>query len=85
MFNDEKMRRYLMKTMKEVEERRRNMPRPSKPEDVGPDFKDVVDYATGKDGIDLRKIEELEGRYEKVHENRGCDVLSGPCACGAWH
>ena len=30
----------------------------------GPDFADVVEYSLTEDGvIDLRKLEELEGRY----------------------
>ena len=55
-------------------------------ETVGPEFNDVVAYATNDDGyVDLAKMQELEGRYSHIHGNRGCDVLKGPCACGAWH
>ena len=53
---------------------------------IGPYFNDVVAYSTTPDGsIDLLKMQELEGRYSHVHGNRFCDVLEGPCACGAWH
>ena len=57
-----------------------------KPE-VGPDFEDVLQYATTREGyIDISKMEELEGRYAHLPgRNRRCDVLEGPCACGAWH
>lgn len=53
---------------------------------VGLTFGNVVAASMTKGGaIDLRKMEKLEGCYEHVHGNRGCDVMSGPCACGAWH
>lgn len=56
----------------------------SKPE-VGDRFEDVMTHATTKEGaIDLRKIDELEGRFG-TNGGRGCDVRSGPCSCGAWH
>ncbi len=51
---------------------------------VGPKFKDVLAHAITKEGIDLRKIDELEGRFGE-NGGRGCDVTSGPCSCGAWH
>jgi hypothetical protein len=49
---------------------------------VGNSFEAVVSHATDlKSGaIDLRKIDELEGRF-----GGRCDVRSGPCACGGWH
>jgi len=58
-----------------------------KPEEVGSDFRQVVNYATDKDGVvDLAKIDSFEGRYSHLPgRNRRCDVLHGPCACGAWH
>lgn len=36
--------------------------------------------------IDL-SLMEAHGRYVPLGTNGGtrCDVLSGPCACGAWH
>lgn len=53
--------------------------------DIGSDFASVIRYATTPEGtIDLRKIEELEGRYG-YNGGRGCDVMKGPCSCGAWH
>lgn len=52
--------------------------------DIGSDFGSVVRYATTRDGIDSRKMQELEGRYG-YNGGRGCDVLHGPCSCGAWH
>ena len=54
--------------------------------EVGPNFSDVVAYATIHDGlaIDLSKMEELEGRFG-YNGGKGCDVRSGPCSCDAWH
>ncbi len=53
---------------------------------VGPRFEDVVRYATNTitGAIDLAKMEKLDGRYG-YNGGNGCDVLSGPCSCGAWH
>lgn len=52
---------------------------------VGPDFKDAIAHAmTRDDAIDLSRLDELEGRYG-YNGGRGCDVLEGPCSCGAWH
>jgi len=52
---------------------------------VGEDFDDVVRYATTPEGtVDLSKMQELEGRFG-YNGGQGCDVLSGPCSCGAWH
>lgn len=56
---------------------------------VGDRFEDVVAYATRIDPrhglvVDLRRIDELEGRFG-YNGGRGCDVISGPCSCGAWH
>lgn len=52
---------------------------------VGPDFEDVIAHASTREGaIDLMKVQELEGRFGS-NGGRGCDVLSGPCSCGAWH
>lgn len=50
----------------------------------GGSFESLINYASTKDGIDLRKIESQEGRYGS-NGGRGCDVLTGPCSCGAWH
>jgi len=54
---------------------------------VGPELNDIVGYATDSDGyVDLAKMQELEGRYSHLPgRNRRCDVLKGPCACGASH
>ncbi|OHB14706.1 MAG: hypothetical protein A2431_00135 [Candidatus Zambryskibacteria bacterium RIFOXYC1_FULL_39_10] len=51
---------------------------------VGHDFASVLNFATTREGVDLSKIEELEGRFG-YNGSRGCDVLRGPCSCGAWH
>lgn len=52
---------------------------------VGPNFENVIAYATTENGaIDLARMEKLEGRFGS-NGGRGCDVLSGPCSCGAWH
>lgn len=53
---------------------------------VGPTFTDVVAHATDPETgtIDLNKMQKLEGRFG-TNGGRGCDVLSGPCSCGAWH
>jgi len=54
-------------------------------ENVGSEFNDVINYAIDKNGhLSLSKLEELEGRFGS-NGGRGCDVLSGPCSCGAWH
>jgi len=54
-------------------------------ENIGSEFNDVINYAINEKGhLDLRKIEKLEGRFGS-NGGRGCDVLSGPCSCGAWH
>ena len=53
-------------------------------QDVGDGFEDVVAHAMTPEGIDLRKMEELEGRFG-TNAGRGCDVKRGPCSCGAWH
>lgn len=39
-----------------------------------------------EDGIDL-SIMQAHETYAAVGRNggRACDVISGPCACGAWH
>ena len=50
-------------------------------ERVGPTYEDVLRYSlTPRSAIDLSKMLELEGRF-----GGRCDVLSGYCACGAWH
>ena len=56
-----------------------------KKKEIGTDFNDVLNHAMTKTGaIDLKKMEELRGRFGS-NGGRGCDVLSGPCSCGAWH
>jgi hypothetical protein len=51
-------------------------------------FGGLMRHATDKKtgAIDLRKIEQEEGRYG-YNGGRGCDVGigGGPCSCGAWH
>ena len=42
-------------------------------------------YCCGTDkGINGALMEAHE-LYVKVRENSRCDVIEGPCACGAWH
>ena len=54
--------------------------------DVGPNIEDLVENAKDEAGaIDVAKFQSLEGRYAHVHGNKRCDVLYGPCACGAYH
>lgn len=69
------------------EEITREVPKIERPY-VGDDFNAVLKYATVQTpkgpAIDLRKIEELEGRFG-YNGGRGCNVRSGPCSCGAWH
>ena len=53
--------------------------------EIGDDFASVVRYsATPEGAIDLSKMQELEGRYG-YNGGQPCDVLRGPCSCGAWH
>lgn len=52
----------------------------SEPRGIGPTYDDVMVFATTKEGIDLRKIELLKGRF-----GGNCDSKEGPCSCGAWH
>lgn len=49
--------------------------------EVGTSYEEVLRYSMTPDGaIDLAKMMSLEGRF-----GGRCDVLEGPCACGAWH
>ena len=49
------------------------------------DLNDVVKYARDRNGnISISKMEYLEGLHGH-NGGRGCDVLRGPCSCGAWH
>jgi hypothetical protein len=58
---------------------------PEPTEAVGGSFQDVLAHATTQEGaVDLAKLDRLEGRCGH-NGNRGCDVTSGPCSCGAWH
>jgi hypothetical protein len=51
----------------------------------GPTFEEVIIYSMDTNGaIDLRKLQSLEGRFG-YNGGKGCDVLEGPCSCGAWH
>lgn len=52
---------------------------------VGSRFENVIAHAMTPEGaIDTLKMQELEGRFGS-NGGVGCDVLSGPCSCGAWH
>jgi len=52
---------------------------------IGPSTNDVFNYSlTDNKEINLSKMAELEGRFG-YNGGQGCDVLDGPCACGAWH
>ena len=51
---------------------------------VGADFKEVMEYIKVDGAYDLRKLQELEGRYG-YNGGKPCDVLRGPCSCGGWH
>jgi hypothetical protein len=51
---------------------------------IGPTFDDVVRHVTRNGVVDLAALDALEGRYG-TNGGRGCDVLRGPCSCGAWH
>ena len=45
----------------------------------------TISQAMTEDGVlDLRKLQEIEGLYG-YNGGQGCDVLEGPCSCGAWH
>ncbi len=51
---------------------------------IGSTFDEIMNYSVVDGAIDLRKMRELEGRYGH-NGGMGCDVLKGPCSCGAWH
>ncbi len=55
---------------------------------VGLTLNGVIEYSkeSYKEGvaINLSKMGELEGRFG-YNGGIGCDVLEGPCSCGAWH
>ncbi len=51
---------------------------------VGACWEDVKKHILRNGAYDLRDLESLEGRYGHNGNNK-CDVLSGPCSCGAWH
>lgn len=49
------------------------------------DFQGLAGEIINEDGaVDVRKMAALEGRYGK-NGGQGCDVLDGPCSCGATH
>lgn len=52
---------------------------------AGNNFDSVLRYASTPKGIDLSRMEKLEGRFGHNRSGRGCDVQRGPCSCGAWH
>lgn len=47
------------------------------------DYGQLLDSATTPEGVDLLAIEGK--RTGRVNGGIPCDVVSGPCACGAWH
>ncbi len=55
---------------------------------IGFTLNDVIEYSKvpykGGFAIHLGKMQELEGRFG-YNGGTGCDVLEGPCSCGAWH
>ena len=53
-------------------------------ERVDSSFTGLLAHSANKDGIDLRIVENEEGRYG-YNGNRGCNVNRGSCSCGAWH
>jgi hypothetical protein len=57
------------------------------PQAVGPNFEHLMAAITDSNGtVDLHMLDQLEGRFAGLPgRNRRCDVLKGPCACGAWH
>lgn len=48
------------------------------------DLNDLTRCCMIEGAIDLRLMEAHEGLLG-TNGSRGCDVQSGPCACGAWH
>ncbi len=48
------------------------------------DMNDLTRCCFVNGAIDLRLMEAHEGLTGR-NGGRGCDVSSGPCACGAWH
>ncbi len=55
---------------------------------VGGRFEDVIgaslEMHERRPVLHLGKMQSLEGRYG-YNGGAGCDVLDGPCSCGAWH
>ena len=53
---------------------------------IGPSFTQVIDYSFKKDRsiLDMRDMDELEARFG-YNGGSPCDVLEGPCSCGAYH
>ncbi len=51
---------------------------------VGSSWEDVEAHIRRNGAYDLRELDKLKGRYG-YNAGRPCDVLSGPCSCGAWH
>lgn len=47
------------------------------------DFTQLLDTATTSQGVDLAAIEGM--RTGRVNGGIPCDVVRGPCSCGAWH
>jgi len=52
--------------------------------ELGPTFDDLLAHVTDDGVVDLAAMQQFEGRYG-YNGGRGCDVLEGPCSCGAWH
>lgn len=47
-------------------------------------FDDLVRYSSRENGVDISKMQEFSGKFG-YNGGIGCDVISGPCSCGAWH
>jgi hypothetical protein len=47
------------------------------------DYTQLLDGATTPQGVDLLAIEGK--RTGRTNGGIPCDVVSGPCSCGAWH
>jgi hypothetical protein len=54
--------------------------------DVGPSYENVLDYVLNKDrAYDENLRQKSFGDRFGYNGGSGCDVLDGPCSCGAWH
>ncbi len=49
------------------------------------DINDVINHSLNQKGeLSISKMKELEGKFGRNGSHK-CDVLEGPCSCGAWH